>query len=97
MQKKYDKLSLGFMTGLLLPLVIFGVAIYFQYTNSPQIRYLGFKYMINFVPKILSLSICSNLLPFYVFLTTNRMSGVKGVLAATFGLALFVFILFIFV
>jgi hypothetical protein len=97
MQKKYDKLTLGLVTGLLFPLTVFAVAIYFQYTDSPQIRYFGFKYLINFVPKILSLSICANLLPFYVFLKTNRMSGVKGVLAATFGLALFVLVLFIFV
>jgi hypothetical protein len=97
MQKKYDKFSLGFITGLLLPLIVFAVAMYFQYTNSFQIRYLGFEYLINFTPKILSLSICSNLLPFYVFLKTNRMFGVKGVLAATFSLALLVFILFIFV
>ncbi|MDR2292690.1 MAG: hypothetical protein LBE11_04355 [Prevotellaceae bacterium] len=97
MQNKYDKLSLGFIAGLLLPLIVFAVAMYFQYTNSFQIRYLGFEYLISFTPKILSLSICSNLLPFYVFLQTNRMNGVKGVLAATFSLALFVFILFIFV
>jgi hypothetical protein len=97
MQKKYDKLSLGFIVGLLLPLAVFAIAMYVQYGNSAQMQYLGTKYMINFAPKILSLSICSNLLPFYVFLQTNRMFGVKGVLAATFTLALFVFILFIFV
>ncbi|MDR1985169.1 MAG: hypothetical protein LBQ28_10180 [Prevotellaceae bacterium] len=95
MQKKYDKLLLGLIIGLLIPLIVSAIAMYVKYTNSPQIQYLGVKYLINFAPKILSLSICSNLLPFYVFLKTNRMSGVKGVLTATFSLALFVFILFI--
>ncbi|MDR2126057.1 MAG: hypothetical protein LBP63_04440 [Prevotellaceae bacterium] len=97
MQKKYDKLSTGFAVGILLPIAVFAVAMYLRYTNSPQMQYLGLKYMINFTPKILSLSICSNLLPFYVFLKTDRLVGVKGVLAAMFTLALIVFILFIFV
>ncbi|MDR2651557.1 MAG: hypothetical protein LBC68_04485 [Prevotellaceae bacterium] len=97
MQKKYDKLSLGFIIGLLLPLVVFTVAMWVQYANSAQMQYLGIKYLINFTPKILSLSICSNLLPFYIFLQTDRMYGVRGVLTATFTLALFVFILFILV
>ncbi|MDR1199387.1 MAG: hypothetical protein LBK94_10345 [Prevotellaceae bacterium] len=95
MQKKYDRLSLGLIVGLLLPLAVFAIAMYLRYSNSPQIQYLGFKYLITFAPKILSLSLCSNLLPFYIFLQTNRMLSVKGVLAATFSLALFVLILFI--
>jgi hypothetical protein len=97
MQKKFDKLSLGIIIGFVLPLIVFAIAAYFQYSNSPQIRYLGILALINFAPKILSLSVISNLLPFYVFLKTNRMYAVKGVLTATFGLAFIVFILFIFV
>jgi hypothetical protein len=97
MQRKYDKLPLGLTVGLLLPLAVFAIAMYLRYTNSPQIQYLGIKYLITFAPKILSLSLCSNLLPFYIFLQTNRMLSVKGVLSATFSLALFVFVLFIIV
>jgi hypothetical protein len=97
MQKKYDKLLLGLTVGLLLPLIVFAVAIYFRYVTSPQIQYLGIKYLITFAPKILSLSLCTNLLPFYIFLQTNRMLAVRGVLTATFGLALLVFVLFIIV
>ena len=95
MQKKYDKIYLGITFGLLLPLVVFAIIMYGKYTNSFQLQYLGIKYIINFAPKFLSLSLCANLLPFYVFLQTNRMRGVQGILIATFTLALFVFILFI--
>ena len=95
MQKKFDKLSLGFIVGLALPLAICSIMLYIRYINSPQIQYMGTRYLINFIPKILSLLICTNLLPFYFFLKTNRMYCLKGVLAATFSLALFVFVLFI--
>jgi len=95
MKKKFDKLSLGLIAGLALPLLICFIVLVIRYLNSAQMQYLGTKYLINFVPKILSLSICSNLLPFYLFLKSDRMYCVKGVLMATFSLALFVFILFI--
>ncbi|MDR3285940.1 MAG: hypothetical protein LBT27_00680 [Prevotellaceae bacterium] len=97
MQKKYDKLLLGFIIGLLIPLIVFAIAIYIRYKSSPQMQYLGIKYLITFTPKFLSLSVCANLLPFYIFLKTNRMASVRGVLTATFSLALFVLILFIIV
>ncbi|MDR3226291.1 MAG: hypothetical protein LBT56_01285 [Prevotellaceae bacterium] len=96
MQKKYDKLSLGFIVGLLIPLIVFAISMYIGYKNSQQMQYLG-KYLIHFTPKFLSLSVCANLLPFYVFLKTDRMASVRGVLTATFSLALFVLILFIIV
>lgn len=97
MQKKFDKLLFGLIAGLAVPLVICSIVLYVRYINTPQIQYLGTKYLINFVPKILSLAICTNLLPFYVFLKTDRMRCVRGVLAATFSLALFVFVLFVIV
>ena len=94
MQKKYDKIYLGITFGLLLPLAVFAIIMHIKYSDLFQ-QYLGIKYILHFAPKFLSLSLCANLLPFYVFLQTNRMRGVQGVLIATFTLALFVFILFI--
>lgn len=95
MQKKFDKLSLGLITGLIFPLIICFIVLCIKYINSYHIQYLGAKYLINFIPKTLSLCICTNLLPFYIFLKTDRMLSLKGVLLATFSLALFVFILFL--
>ena len=40
MQKKFDKLSAGIMAGFALPLIVFAIAAYLQYSNSPQIQYL---------------------------------------------------------
>ena len=97
MQKKFDKPLLGFIAGLILPLAVCSIVLYIKYINSPPLQYLGTKYLISFIPKTLSLAICANLLPFYFFLKTNRMYGLKGVLLATFTLALFVLILFIIV
>lgn len=97
MNKRFDKLSVGLAAGLILPLAVCSVVLYVRYINSPQIQYLGIKYLINFVPQILSLAVCANLLPFYICLKTSLMQCLKGILAATFSLALFVVVMFIIV
>ncbi len=86
--KRFDKTSLGFVVGLILP--IFGFLIYGLYWSWKFFR--PFSYFINdvflgtptFRSSILSISLLINLVPFFIFLRTNRNKGARGVLAAVF-------------
>jgi hypothetical protein len=96
MRKKYDTFWLGLAAGLIFPLLIFAIIMWINYSTSSKIQQFGWEYFFAFLPKILSICVFANLLPFYFFLQTNRMYGVRGVLSATFALAAVVLVFFIF-
>ena len=87
-KKKNDKLSLGFLLGLLTPavgFVIYGVywAWRFQKTFSYFVTDL-FIGIPTFRSSILALCLVFNLVPFFIFVRSERYKSARGVLAAVF-------------
>ncbi len=87
-KKKYDSMPLGLAAGLISPVVGFAIygflwSIYFQ---KP------FDYFVNtifigvqaFQSSIVALSLIFNLVPFFIFLRTDRYRSGRGVLLALF-------------
>ena len=94
-KKSLDSLVLGITIGFVLPTIIFLVVYYTKY-HTGAYAYLGLKNTIGpIVPKTMSLCALANLIPFYVFLQTNRMLTVKGVLIGTVIIAVLVFLVFL--
>ncbi len=91
MKKKFDSARLGFGIGVLLPVLILIVT---YFVREPGIGFLTFfKAMVmhHILSKMLSLCVYPNLLPFFIFIWTDRLQGARGVLGATIVLAILVF------
>lgn len=67
----WDKVWVGLVIGVLMPIVIYTVYYYFVYNS-------GIKKM------NVSLCIATNLIPFYLYQRKEKYNGLKGVLIATF-------------
>ena len=86
--KRFDNTWIGFLIGLILP--VFGFLIYGWYWSWKFFR--PFSYFVNdvfiqtptFRSSIMSLSLLINLIPFFVFLRTDRYKSARGVIAAVF-------------
>src|SRR5690554_3186059 len=86
--KRFDKMWIGMLIGLVMPTV--GFAVYGWYWSWKFYR--PFSYFVNNIfietpalrSSILSLSLIINLLPFFVFLRTDRYKSARGVMAAVF-------------
>lgn len=86
--KRFDKTWIGILIGLILP--VFGFLIYGWYWSWKFFR--PFSYFVNdvfigtptFRSSILSLSLLINLVPFFIFLRTDRYKSARGVIAAVF-------------
>lgn len=86
--KRYDKTILGFVIGLVLPVI--GFILYGVYWSWKFFR--TFSYFVNdvflgtptFRSSIMSLSLLINLIPFFIFLRKERYYSARGVLAAVF-------------
>ncbi len=83
-----DSLSVGFVIGVLAP--VLGFFVYGLFWAQDNNRSLG--YFINdlflgtpeFRSSIIALSLIANLIPFYVFLRKERYKTARGVLLAVF-------------
>lgn len=86
--KTFDKMAIGFVMGLILP--FFGFMIYGVYWSWKFYR--TFSYFVNdvflgtpmFRSSIMALSLLINLVPFFIFLKTDRNRSARGILAAVF-------------
>jgi len=86
--KRFNKTSIGFVIGLLLP--VLGFVIYGSYWSWKFNRM--FSYFVNevflgtptFRSSILALSLLINLIPFFIFIRSDRMLAARGILAAVF-------------
>ncbi len=95
-KEKYNSLALGLVIAILLPLLVFACVYLFHYKNIPAYQVLGLKAFIQTNgSKILSLCAIVNLAPFYLFLQTERMRSVRGVVFGTLTVGVLVFLLFL--
>jgi hypothetical protein len=92
-KKKYDRLSFGLITGILVPLVIFFMIYFFRYSNLDIEVYLQQIWKLNLTFKILSLCGFTNLLIFFYFYRSKMDKAARGIILATFIYA-FLFLVF---
>ena len=93
---KLNSLPLGICIGIILPTIVFCLVYFLKYYDMAVAKQIGHWKMLNAViPKIVSLSAIANLIPFYIFLQTNRMQAVKGVVIGTTVMAVMVFLVFL--
>ncbi len=91
--KKYDKLLLGLLLGIITPLIVLLVyyKINFYYIRVDTFLYETFMKRI-FLP-LLSLCVLGNLAVFFIFIQTDRYYSARGVVFATLLYAIVVFVL----
>lgn len=86
--KRFNSLSFGLLLGVLSPLL--GFVLYGVYWSLNFNR--TFSYFVNdlfidtpsFRPSIITLSLLINLIPFFVFIRSDRYQSARGVILAVF-------------
>jgi len=91
-RRKNDRVAVGFVTGMLLPFLIFVVIYLVRNPDVPVFHYLSGLWQFNLLLKIMSLCVFPNLLIFLLYIRRKMDYAARGVLAATFVYALFVLI-----
>ncbi|MDP4185352.1 MAG: hypothetical protein Q8862_09350 [Bacteroidota bacterium] len=83
-KKKYDRILSGALTGLMIPIMLFGTIYLVRYHQISAKSYLVRLWDLKLLIKLLSLCAFPNLLLFYLFIRTERLLAARGVLLATF-------------
>lgn len=96
MLQKIDKFWVGLILGLIIPAIALMLFYYFGYSKNTNLTYYEMITAKDLFSKILSLAVIPSAGVFFLFIWANRLNAAKGVLAATFILALIVFGLKIF-
>lgn len=89
---KFNKLYVGIISGILLPLLFLFIFFEFKKNDYGLFEYIGHSFQIKILPKLISLSLIPNLVLFFVFIQRNFLKSARGVLLAMF-MAGFVIIL----
>lgn len=86
--RKYDKLSFGILLGLVAPLIGFVIyGVFWAWRFEKTFSYFANDLFIgipSFRSSIIALCLLFNLVPFLVFLRSERYLSARGVLAAVF-------------
>lgn len=92
--KSLDKLPLGFLIGLIMPVIGFiCYGIFWAIRFNKTFEYFAVDLFIGvpaFRSSILSLALLFNLLPFLIFIRSERYKSARGVLLAVFAYVPFV-------
>lgn len=91
MLQKIDKLWIGLTLGLVIPAITFFLIYLFAYPKNSFVTYYEMITAKKFLSQILSLAVIPNIATFFLFIWGDRLKAAKGVLAATFIVAFFVF------
>lgn len=86
--KKLDKFLIGFILGLIIPLVLFYI---FKPLNSENFVFMKIYYrqaMMKIVPMLLSRCVIPNAFLFFIFIWSSYDRAAKGILWATTGIAI---------
>ena len=93
MQVKYNSVKLGFLLGIILPIITILLFYLLKFNDVSIKQFLISLWQKNLFAKIISLAVISNLLLFFIFLWLNYLYSARGVLLSTFLIAFFVVIL----
>jgi hypothetical protein len=89
--EKYDRVAIGVVSGVLLPLAV-GLIIYLFTAGSLSIpAYLGRISETNIITHAITLCVFPNVIIFLIFNRFDMLRAARGVLAATIAWALIVF------
>jgi len=91
MLQKIDKFWVGLVLGLIVPIAALLIFYYLAYPKHGDLTYYEMITAKHLFSKVLSLAVIPSAGVFFLFIWGNRLNAAKGVLTATFILALVVF------
>lgn len=89
----FNRIPYGIMVGLISPIVFFLLYYLFRFGQYGFAEYLRLLVESKKLANVLSLTVLPNIAPFMLFINSNRYSSGRGVLGATIGLGILIFIL----
>jgi len=89
----FNKISYGVIVGVISPILFFMLNYLFRFSQYHFTDYLQLLFESKKLVSVISLTIFPNLIPFMLFINSNRYSSGRGVLASTiiFGILIFIF------
>lgn len=100
-QKNYDdktlflnKIGYGIIIGILCPILFFLLNYIFRFSKYNFSDYLQFLITSKKLVSVISIAILPNLIPFMLFINSNRYSSGRGVLTSTVILGILIFIFY---
>ena len=82
-QNKYDKVGIGVLTGLIIPIVIFFIVYLVGENDMSFSNYISGMWRMQALVKIGSLCVFTNVAAFWIFLRLKYEKAARGVLGAT--------------
>ena len=92
MTKKFDKIWVGIVTGIVLPLIVVGIFYLSSYSYITVPQFLRKMVFASIILKLLSLCAVINLGAFFLFYRVQHDKAARGVIFATMVLAFVVVI-----
>jgi hypothetical protein len=89
----FNKLSTGLIIGFVLPFVFFLLYFLFRFKGLAFGEYFKTLIETGKIVHVISLSVFPNLIPFMLFVRSDRYRSGRGVLGATIVLAITIFVL----
>lgn len=95
---RFDKFLIGFILGLIAPIIGIIIAWSFMYADYPLSAVFKWFYSfnspssVNRLSKLISLGMIINLIPFFLLLNKKRYQAAKGIIIASFIYLILVFI-----
>ncbi len=83
MTKKFDKIWIGILTGILLPLVVMGIFYLSSYSYITVPQFLRKMVFASIILKLLSLCAVVNLGAFFLFYRVQFDKAARGIILAT--------------
>lgn len=91
-RNRYDRLLIGWLIGIISPLIIFLIVYELKYSDMEFMVYLRNVWQMKIFLKILSLCVFPNLGFFFLFYRLKYDMAARGVIMATFMYAFFVMV-----
>ena len=94
MNCKCNKLIIGFIIGLILPIITAGLIYLSLFKGKIEFfEFLSRLIQVNGMGKLLSISVLSNMIVFFIAINTERLLAARGILTSTiiYGIVVFAF------
>ena len=88
-----NSIGFGLIAGLATPVIFFLLYFLFRIHSNDFAGYLKFLAESKKLVHVMSLAVFPNLIPFFLFINSNRFRAGRGVLGATLALGIVIFIL----